>query len=151
MLREAVEKCPEDVWNSGIPPRQFWRLAYHTLFFTHLYTELKESDFKAWEKHRDEVESDQFREKLDATPYTKAEIIEYLELVDARIDPQIDRMDLNSPETGIPWYKNMGKLDHQIMNIRHVQEHTGQLRDRLLEAGVDQGWVGKAKAISEKR
>jgi DinB superfamily len=143
MLREAIELCPDSLWNGGIPPRQFWRLAYHTLFFTHLYTERNMDDFQRWEKHRDEVESDQEREKLDAVPYTKAELLEYWEIVNARIDGQLDVLDLTSPKCGIPWYK-LPTLDHQMMNIRHVQEHAGQLRDRLLEAGLDVKWVGIA-------
>ena len=141
MLRQALETCPDLVWNSGTPPRQFWRLAYHTLYYTHLYLEVDANNFQAWDKHRDEVESDLEHEKMDATPYTKAELLEYLEIVDKRVDPQLELIDLASPTCGIPWYK-MPKLDHQIMNIRHVQEHTGQLRDRLLEAGNDQKWVG---------
>ena len=142
MLRDAVESCPDHLWDSGKPPRQFWRLAYHTLFFTHLYLEVRADSFQAWSKHRPEVEDAEL-ERLDAAPYSKAELLEYFEIVDGRVDPQIEKMDLASPECGIPWYK-MPKLDHQIMNIRHVQEHAGQLRDRLLEAGVDQKWIGKA-------
>lgn len=143
MLKEAVELCPDNVWTSGKPPRQFWRLAYHTLFFTNMYLGVSVDDFKPWAKHRDEVESDAERETLEPTPYTKADILEYLEIVDSQVDSQLDRADLNSQECGIPWYK-MPKLDHVIMNLRHVQEHTGQFRDRLLEAGVDVRWVGKA-------
>jgi hypothetical protein len=81
---------------------------------------------------------------LDAAPYTKIELIEYLELVDARIDSQVDLIDLTSQESGFHWYK-MPKLDHQIVNIRHIQEHAGQLRDRLLEAGFDPRWIGGVK------
>ena len=143
MLKDAIELCPENVWDSGIPPRQFWRLAYHTLFFTHLYLESSTDEFQRWHKHRDEVESDEEHERLDATPYTKAELLEYFEIVYSRVDPQLDLIDLASPECGIRWYK-MPRLDFQIMNIRHVQEHAGQLRDRLLEAGVDVKWVGRA-------
>lgn len=144
MLRQTIEECPDHLWNSGNPPRQFWRLIYHTLFFTHLYLECSDKDFRQWEKHRDEVESDAEGEKLDATPYSKAELLEYWELVDRRVNTQVDKIDLTSPESGIPWYK-MPKLDHQIVNIRHIQEHAGQLRDRLLEAGIDQKWVGQVK------
>ena len=140
MLRGAIEACPDDIWVGGVPPRSFWRLAYHTLFFTHLYLEVQYEDFIAWELHRDEVESDAERERDDAEPYTKAEILAYWELVDARIGPQIAKIDLTSAECGIPWYK-IPKLDHVILNLRHVQEHAGQLRDRLLQAGIDQGWV----------
>jgi hypothetical protein len=147
MLRQTIETCPDTLWNSGTPPRQFWRLAYHTLYYTHLYLELKAENFQQWVKHRDEVESDQEREKLDATPYSRAELLEYWDIVDGRVDAQIDAMDLTAPECGIPWYK-MPKLDHQIMNIRHIQEHAGQLRDRLLEAEVDQRWVGRFHALS---
>ena len=142
MLREAIETCPDPIWVSGNPPRQFWRLAYHTLFFTHLYLEVHMDDFQAWSKHRDEVESDQERELLEPTPYSRAEILEYFAIVDGRVDSQIDKIDLNSQETGIPWYK-MPKLDHVILNLRHVQEHAGQLRDRLMEAGIDQKWTSK--------
>ena len=143
MLRQAVETCPDELWNAGNPPRQFWRLAYHTLFYTHMYMEDRVEDFRAWSKHRDDVESDAEREKMDAVPYTKAEILEYLVIVDNKVDARVEAMDLEAPECGIPWYK-MRKLDHQMMNIRHVQEHAGQLRDRLLEAGIDQKWVGAA-------
>jgi hypothetical protein len=99
--------------------------------------------FSALGKHRDEVESDEHREKLDAVPYTKAELLEYWEIVNGRIDSQVDLVNLTSPDCGIPWYK-MPKLDHIIMNLRHIQEHSGQLRDRLLEAGIDVKWVGKS-------
>ncbi|MBB6052106.1 DinB family protein [Armatimonas rosea] len=139
MLRVALEGCPETIWNSGTPPRQFWRLAYHALFYTHLYLEVTEADFQAWEKHRDEVESDQERERLDATPYTREELLEYWALVDAHIDTQFDKIDLSAPECGIPWY-TLPKLDHVILNLRHLSEHGGQLRDRVMEAGVDQRW-----------
>lgn len=145
MLREAVETCPEEIWHGGRPPRQFWRLAYHTLYYTNMYLEDCADDFAEWDKHRDEVESDAEREKLDAAPYSKDEILEYLTLVQERVDARVDAMDLEAAECGIPWYK-MPKLDHQFVNIRHVQEHVGQLRDRLLEAGIDQKWVGRVTA-----
>lgn len=140
MLRGAIDACPDDLWTGGVPPRSFWRLAYHTLFFTHLYLQVKEADFVAWERHRNEVESDEEREDPNATPYTKAEILAYWQIVDGMVDTQIDKIDLNSTDCGIPWY-SIPKLDHVVLNLRHIQEHAGQLRDRLLEAGIDQGWV----------
>ena len=36
MLKGAIEECPDALWVGGVPPRSFWRLVYHTLFFTHL-------------------------------------------------------------------------------------------------------------------
>jgi hypothetical protein len=39
----------------------------------------------------------------------------------------------------------MSKLEHQLVNLRHIQHHTGQLADRLRQA-ADRGlrWVGGA-------
>jgi hypothetical protein len=37
----------------------------------------------------------------------------------------------------------MSKLEHQLLNIRHLQHHTAQLADRLRQhagAGID--WIG---------
>ena len=139
MLKGAISECPDVIWLGGTPPRSFWRLAYHTLYFAHLYLQVRFEDFVPWELHRDEVESDAEHEKLDATPHTKEELLTYWELVDAMVDSQIDKIDLASPESGMPWYK-IPKLDHVLLNLRHIQEHAGQLRDRLLEAGIDQHW-----------
>ncbi len=37
MLREAIERCPADLWFDTSPTNAFWQVAYHALFFTHLY------------------------------------------------------------------------------------------------------------------
>ncbi len=140
MLKGAIVECPDAIWIGGVPPRSFWRLAYHTLFYTHLYLQIRDEEFVCWELHRDEVESDQESERLDAAPYSKEEILAYWELVEAMVGTQLDKINLNSPESGFRWYK-IPKLDHIILNIRHIQEHAGQLLDRLFEAGIDQKWV----------
>ena len=56
-------------------------------------------------------------------------------------DRAIDALDLASPESGFSWYK-VAKLEHQLINIRHVQHHAAQLADRL-RAAADVGtrWV----------
>jgi hypothetical protein len=52
-------------------------------------------------------------------------------------------MDLAAPTCGFPWYP-MSKLEHQIVNIRHIQHHAGSLSTRLrLKAGILIAWVGK--------
>jgi hypothetical protein len=142
MLKGAIEACPNEIWVGGAPPRNFWRLAYHTLFYTHFYLQVRSEDFTPWEHHRDEVESDQERERLDATPYTREELLTYWEIVDATVGPQIEKIDLSAPASGFSWYR-IPKLDHVLLNMRHIQEHAGQLRDRLLEAGIDQKWHTK--------
>ena len=37
-LEEVIEKCPEAMWNDPADgAARFWRVAYHTLFYTHFY------------------------------------------------------------------------------------------------------------------
>jgi len=135
MLKQTIERCPDDLWTGGDGPRFFWRIAYHALFFTHLYLQPDESTFVRWEKHIENPDSP------DAVPHTKQELLEYWSICDAMIDDGVDRLDLDAQECGFWWY-HMPKLDHQMMNIRHIQEHAGQLAERCRAAGVDLDWVG---------
>jgi len=45
MLKQAVERCPDDLWTAPGEPSPFWQVAYHTLFFTHLYLQQDEKAF----------------------------------------------------------------------------------------------------------
>ena len=56
MLKQAIEQCPEDLWSGGGNPVAFWRVAYHALFFTHLYLQPDLESFRPWEHHREEQE-----------------------------------------------------------------------------------------------
>ena len=53
MLRQAVEKCPEELWADTSYVNPFWRVAYHALIYTHFYLCPSEADFVAWEKHKE--------------------------------------------------------------------------------------------------
>lgn len=144
MLRQSIERCPDDLWTSGEHPRNFWRLAYHAIFYTHLYLGQSEADFEKWSKNRSEC-SDLWGEVPVEEPYSAAELLEYLDYVDSMVDQVVDALDLDSQDTGFDWYKNMTKLDHQMMSLRHLQGHVGQLSELLMARGVDIDWVGTPK------
>jgi hypothetical protein len=151
MLRQTLEKCPEDLWYSREQINAFWQTAYHTLYYTHLYLQPNEAAFLSWEHHQDRVQhEDGLTGPSDPTsslplipePYTKNQILEYWKICDAMVDAAIDGLDLLGPESGFSWYK-VSKLEHQIINIRHIQLGASQLAARLrsaLNLGVD--WVG---------
>ena len=142
MLRECVEKCPEDLWIAGKHPRNTWRIAYHATFFTHLYLMPTRDDFQPWEHHIDDVPD--LWEDANAPvrdPYTRAQLLAYIDHIDTLIDPTVDILDLESPNSGFHWYKTVGKLEHQLLNIRHLGIHTGQLEEILDRQGIDFGWV----------
>ncbi len=147
MLKQAVERCPDDLWEKGSCPVAFWRVAYHTLFFTHLYLQPNVEGFRPWERHRAEHEClgklpyPPFREPEIGDAYSKEQTLEYWRVCDGMVDECVARLDLDAEESGFPWYK-MSKLDHQIVNIRHIQHHAGALAGRVRAAGREIDWVG---------
>lgn len=146
MLLEAIDACPAELWTSDRYVNPFWQVAYHTLFYTHLYLQPSEADFVAWERHR--PEHNRFAAGPDAAaalrPYSVDEIRSYGRHCHDLVDPAVDRLDLTAPASGFWWYR-MSKLEHQFVNLRHLQHHTGQLADRLRQA-ANRGvrWVGSA-------
>jgi len=43
-------------------------------------------------------------------------------------------------ESGFSWY-SIPKLDHQLLNLRHLQGHVGQLSELVMATGADLTWV----------
>ena len=65
--------------------------------------------------------------------------------MDSILDPTVDALDLEAQETGIPWYKDMSKLSHELLTLRHLQGHVGQLSELLMARGIDTDWIGKVR------
>ena len=145
MLGQAVERCPDDLWTAGRAP--FWRVAYHALLYAHLYLQPTEADFMPWERHRADAEVlaarlpyPPFREVAPVEPYARADVLAYLEHCRAEVARRVPALDLDAP-SGFAWLP-FGKLELQLYNIRHVQQHAGELADRLGARGIEIDWVG---------
>jgi len=156
MLRQAIEKCPNELWYSKDQTNAFWQTAYHTLFFAHLYLSPNSVAFIPWKHHQRNVQHEDGQTgpadpnstlPLLPEPYTREQVLEYCAFCDGIVNDAVDAMDLLSPESGFYWYK-VSKLEHQIINIRHTQAGAAQLAGRLrakLNIGLD--WIGSgAKA-----
>jgi hypothetical protein len=141
MLRAAIRRCPDELWTSrGGHANPFWRIAYHTLYYTHLYLQPNNRAFRPWAHHQRGI---QHMDKPPKTwrPYTKAEVLAYWSICKSLVDDAVDALDLNDPQSGFSWYK-IPKMEHQIVNIRHVQYHQAQLADRLRVAtGAGVNWA----------
>ena len=156
MLAECVEKCPEGMWLEGEHPRTFWRIAFHAAFFTHLYMGQNEAAFQPWPGRRKGIHHRLWEEPAYVEPYElpegaesyrKDEILAYIRFVDGLVDPIVDQLDLDSDETGFYWHPNMSKLSHELMNLRHIQGHVGQLSELLMAKGVDTDWIHKSGGL----
>lgn len=153
MLAECVEKCPDDLWLEGKYPRLYWRIAFHAAFFTHLYMGQDEASFQRWPgcKPGDHWklfeapgELEPYELPQDAPAYRPGELSEYLRFVDGLVDATVDGLNLETEDTGFPWYSKMGKLSHQLMNLRHLQGHVGQLSELLMARDIDTDWISRS-------
>jgi len=146
MLGEAMELCPEGLWFSSEYRNRFWHIAYHAIFYTHLYLQTSESEFQPWAKHvqnsnylgpRPWAKNEPFQ---IPKPYTQPELQEYLKVCHGEVDRQMPRFRFEDP-SGFSWLP-FNKLELQFYNIRHLQHHAGQLIDRLRNAaGASVRWV----------
>jgi hypothetical protein len=146
-----VELCPLEAWDSRSNTNAPWQIAYHALYFTHLYLSPTLEDFRPWPGHQSEVQHEDgiagradpsSRLPLIPTPYSKAQVLAYCDHCEALVDDAVADLDLESPESGFDWYP-IPKLEHQLVNLRHLQHHAAQLADRLRnEADLGVRWVG---------
>jgi hypothetical protein len=148
MLANCVERCPDAIWCSGTHPRTFWRIAFHTAYFAHLYLGQDVAAFQPWpacpERYSDlwgDVEPYELPSEIDAL--TREQALAYIAFVDALVGPTLDTLDFDAGESGFPWYPGMSKLSHEVLSLRHIQGHVGQLSELLMSHGIDTKWIGK--------
>lgn len=147
MLKQAIAKCPESLWNDQEYKNKYWHMSYHVLFFTHLYLQDSERDFAPWTQHRDQYQFlgplpwPPHEEPRIEEPYSKEEILEYLEICQEQVEEKITSLTLDA-ESGFKWLP-FSKMELQLYNIRHIQHHAGQLIDRLrTKEDIEVRWVG---------
>jgi hypothetical protein len=144
MLKETINRCPDALWDDPADQAPTWRLAYHALFYTHLYLQPDGKDFKAWVKHREDAQRIDPKAKA-CQAYTREEVLEYLAFCQQQVREIVPKLDFESANSGFGWLE-MGKLELQIYNIRHTQQHTAELMERLgARAGIELPWVGLMK------
>ena len=139
MLKQVIVNCPLEVWDAPRDKFKFWSKSYHAIYFTHLYLQNAEKDFVEWEKHHD-PDGD--------IPFTKDEVLEYMDFVEKVVVERVPATNLEA-ESGFHWYP-VNKLELQFINIRHIQQHTGELFECLgTRQNIELGWVGFSRTLKE--
>ncbi len=140
MLRQAIETCPDPLWANPAYPNMFARVVAHVLFYSHFYLCPGQGSFTPWAKHRKGME----QMEPEGEPFSKAEMFEYLALVRQEVAEKVPAIDLESP-SGFHWLP-FNRLELHLYNLRHIQQHTGELYERLgaaCHASLD--WVSTGK------
>jgi hypothetical protein len=145
MLRLAIVQFPGARWNDPHNRKKFWQVAYHALFYTHLYLHDGLNNFKAWDKHRSEIHrlGSAPAQAEVVEPYSREEVLEFFEVCRQMVTDKVTAHDLEAP-SGFEWLP-FSKLELQLYNIRHIQHHTAELIEWLgANENIDVDWVGMA-------
>jgi len=132
VFKQVIVLCPAAAWDAPGDKDQTWKKAYHALFYVHLYLQESEKHFQPWEKHRDPE---------TGAAFSQAEVLEYLAFVQEQVKVQVAKMDLEA-ESGFHWLP-FSKLELQFYNLRHLQQHVGELFERLDRCDIKLDWVGQ--------
>ena len=129
MLKQCIERCPDDLWEGTIAQLTVRQVAYHTLFFVDFYLSANDETFQLRELHLvggDERESGSCA-ALDKQP-TLAYLAICLEKLRTTLASESEET-LRGP-SGFSWCK-FTRAELHIYNLRHVQHHAGQLSSHL--------------------
>lgn len=119
MLKEAIMKCPTTVWDAAQDKDKFWFKAQHVLYWAHVDVRATSTRFVPWKGHRRPQAS---------RPTSKDELLEYL----AHIERGVTHP--GSPSDLVGSAGARGRFEHlrrAIASVRHIQQHTGELYERL--------------------
>ena len=144
-MTAVISRCPEELWNNTSYNNSYWRIVYHTLFYTALYLSESPEKFVAWQKHQatynylGNFTSEQKPIVINRI-YSKEEMIDYAKEIFTGCEVMVIKNE--NKENGFEWL-SMNRLELHLYNIRHLQHHIGQLIERLHQnniSGIE--WVG---------
>lgn len=146
-LRSCVERCPASQWHESHGDHPFSQVVFHTIFYADYYLgkdvwPFKNQPFHA--AHRDEFATyEELEDVLPVQQHGQHFCLEYLDHVEQKMRRVLANEDMAilAGESGIS-FRNMGRAELHLYNIRHIQHHAAQLGLRLqLLDGVELTWV----------
>jgi hypothetical protein len=145
MLEEGIKLCPDPLWTAALWDDsedarfgQFWYIAYHSLSWLDLFLTGSSEGFKP--------PAPFIRGSLPEKPYTKADIHKYLNQCRQQCQTVIEGLtDEKAQQICRFNWMEPSYLELQLYSMRHVQEHSSQLRFFLGRKGISSNdWVSRA-------
>ena len=142
MLRQAIEKVPEEQWNTGEYNNPNWQIAYHILWAVKYYLGENPESYVPFKNAIEGAESlggNQDWENPDENVkvsgfHTKDELLSFIDDIEESLLQSIEELPLDE-HSGFEWYP-YSRLEFHINNIRHIQHHTAQIIERLKAKGI---------------
>ncbi len=126
MLENAIDMCPENVWQNRNDFSDFWYIVYHSLFWVDFYlTESPDKYLSFNEIGLTELDYDGI---LPNKVFGKHELKSFLEHCRSKCKDTIKNLDEGKASQIYKFGSlEMTYLELLIYNLRHLQHHTGQL------------------------
>ena len=132
MLKQAIVKCPSEAWDDTADKDKFWFLAYHTVYYAHRYLKTENKSYVRWKKP-------QYGKQ--GSTMSKEQVLEHLKVVELEVVEHIAAMNLDGKSGYAGFLAN--KLELQLYNLRHIQQHAGELYERLRPYNVKLSWASQ--------
>jgi hypothetical protein len=124
MLKEAIDKCPAPAWDAPQDKDKSWFKAHHALYWAQRDLMHVRGFIPFKDRRRTEA----------GRPKSKSELQEYL----AHLQQQIDPRRGGAAARGF----RMEELERWMAGLRHIQQHTGELYERLgTREGITLHWT----------
>jgi hypothetical protein len=120
MLREAVTKCPAEMWDASWDQDRTWFKAQHALYWTQRYLRTTDKRFVPGELHG---------KPKPGAPMAKASVLEYLRSIEGQVADNFAAPSRKATRGG--GSPGLNRLELHLINIRHLQQHAGELYERL--------------------
>jgi hypothetical protein len=144
MLENAMRACPDKLWGDRTEQPEFWYTVYHALFWLDLYLSGAVEGFAPPTSFNlDELDPAGL---LPDRVYTKAELQAYLDHCREKLLTTLDVMtdEKLAARCRFGWGE-VSFAELLLYNMRHVQDHAGQL-NHILGSAPD--WVTGAKRVT---
>ena len=135
MLAETISKYDEQLWGNDTDyDSPVWQVVYHALYYANIYCSSTRESIVAWPKAREgyhifgKRSSSQPEQLVPQEPYSKGEMVEFLQFVSSNVPTYLDKMKPHD-RCWPPWYEE-SQLEFQLNNIRHIQHHIAQVIER---------------------
>jgi DinB superfamily len=149
MLNRCIDDCPPEHWEGKIAQGTFRWVTYHVLFYADLYLSPSNEAFELRDLHQRGGDE---RRPEACIGLPKNEALAYVPLCREKMLVSIasETEDSLAGPSGFFWYE-ITRGEMHLVNIRHIQHHTGQLsaflrriddrfKDRNTLRWIGSGW-----------
>jgi len=142
LLRQTLEKVPEEQWKTEEYNNPYWQIGYHILWSVKFYLEANPESYVPFDNAIEGAESlggSQDWENPDENVkvggfHTKEELLSFTDDIVKTLKQKIEALPLDV-NSGFEWYP-YSRLELHINTIRHIQHHSAQIIERLKAKGI---------------